>query len=258
MREIPLVNGMGLALVDDEDYPELSQYQWYLHPGGAMRHVPEDHTTEMMHTRIIGAPGKRITHLDGNHLNNQRANLSRKRPPKALKPEAPACSVCGRRGMLEDGLCRHCRTHPRGPDGVEQKLCPKCLTVKPITDYYSSRGRPSGWCKDCAKALSVGFRALKALPTSGPRKRHKADEFMSRAKELGGRTYRAPGGFMLHWKGHAYMVVVCWKPENDTILVPRYCDYQSAPGVRELRVTDPDDLEKQMLECPDLLEEVSK
>jgi len=60
-----------------------------------------------------------------------------------------------------------------------QKRCPACQQPKPVSDFYTtSRGKPSGYCKSCQKAISrrsrhrrtAAIRALIAtvekLPTS--------------------------------------------------------------------------------------------
>jgi hypothetical protein len=53
-----------------------------------------------------------------------------------------------------------------------QKRCPACQQPKPVGDFYTtSRGKPSGYCKSCQKAISrrsrhrrtAAIRALIAL-----------------------------------------------------------------------------------------------
>lgn len=77
MRTIPLNKGF-VALVDDEDYEWLSQFQWYV------KHANE--STDLyyaitghrrMHRMILGLTSAHILtdHRDGNGLNNQRHNL---------------------------------------------------------------------------------------------------------------------------------------------------------------------------------------
>lgn len=67
------------ALVDDEDYERLSAYHWYAFKGGrnlyACRNA--EHGIQVkMHRVILSAPkGKLVDHIDGNSLNNQKANL---------------------------------------------------------------------------------------------------------------------------------------------------------------------------------------
>jgi hypothetical protein len=87
MRTIPLTQGYE-ALVDDEDYAELSRYTWHadVNKNGvyAKRNVPSDRpggrpTPIRMHQQIMGTHqhGRRvgIAHKNGNGLDNQRANL---------------------------------------------------------------------------------------------------------------------------------------------------------------------------------------
>lgn len=82
MKEILLTQGK-VALVDDEDYPELSKYRWCAHKDGntyyAMRHSPtingKRHTI-LMHVVISGTPkGMETDHINGNGLDNRRENL---------------------------------------------------------------------------------------------------------------------------------------------------------------------------------------
>jgi len=84
MKKIPLTKGK-YALVDDEDYEELNKYNWY-----AFRSKLEDSyyaarrillndgrsRTIFMHRIIVGVhKGKETDHVNGNGLDNQRANL---------------------------------------------------------------------------------------------------------------------------------------------------------------------------------------
>ncbi len=82
MKEIPLTQGL-VAMVDDEDYPLLSQFKWHAmvkdHTSYAMRRVRSVKGRQkpvLMHRVIMSAePGVEIDHKDGNGLNNMRANL---------------------------------------------------------------------------------------------------------------------------------------------------------------------------------------
>ena len=83
MKEIQLTQGK-VALVDDEDYEELSKYRWVsykrkhngLYHAGRKIYKNGDVTTIWMHREIMCPPvGLEIDHKDGNGLNNQRSNL---------------------------------------------------------------------------------------------------------------------------------------------------------------------------------------
>jgi len=80
MTSIPLTHGM-VAVVDDEDYARLAVYKWRAHKSGkkwiATRN--EAGRTISIHREILPAPpntiGWQVHHLDGDKLNNRRANL---------------------------------------------------------------------------------------------------------------------------------------------------------------------------------------
>jgi hypothetical protein len=81
MKEIPLTQGK-VALVDDDDYLELSRFKWYAtkHSNSfyAARNLSRNKRIgpahEYMHRRIIGFPVG-VDHIDGDGLNNQKSNL---------------------------------------------------------------------------------------------------------------------------------------------------------------------------------------
>jgi hypothetical protein len=85
VREIPLTHGM-VALIDDEDYGEVSRYRWHAvqKRGGRtwyamtnLRRADGKRTTIEMHALILGKDpeGRQVDHRDGNGLNNRRENL---------------------------------------------------------------------------------------------------------------------------------------------------------------------------------------
>jgi len=83
MKKI-LLNQGKVALVDDEDYPGLSQYKWSAFKHGntyhVSRHAKSDLTKKYcaiyMHAAIIGTPkGFETDHINGDGLDNRRINL---------------------------------------------------------------------------------------------------------------------------------------------------------------------------------------
>ncbi len=74
VRSIELTQGRE-ALVDDEDYDQVSQFKWYAgkirNTYYAMRTV--DHATQYMHTLITGYV--KTDHKNGNGLDNRKENL---------------------------------------------------------------------------------------------------------------------------------------------------------------------------------------
>jgi hypothetical protein len=82
MKEIQLTNG-GVALVDDEDFGEISCFKWYAHKEYgiiyAWRHQYNgyrEYREVKMHRQIMKAKtGEIIDHADSNGLNNQKSNL---------------------------------------------------------------------------------------------------------------------------------------------------------------------------------------
>ncbi len=81
MKRIPLTQGK-FALVDDEDFKELSKYKWHvtrnrqiLYAGMSVRNKTAQRHIRM-HRFIMNAPeGQEIDHKDGDGLNNRKSNL---------------------------------------------------------------------------------------------------------------------------------------------------------------------------------------
>lgn len=80
-KEIITTNGM-ICLVDDEDFVLLGRHNWYINYSGAKPYVitklKTDQTTIwrciFIHHMILGT-SRRVDHIDGNPLNNQKSNL---------------------------------------------------------------------------------------------------------------------------------------------------------------------------------------
>lgn len=74
MKEIALTQGQ-VAMVDDEDYEQLSQCKWQAHKYNKTYYAQNSKKISM-HREIMGNPqNKQIDHIDGNGLNNQKNNL---------------------------------------------------------------------------------------------------------------------------------------------------------------------------------------
>ncbi len=78
MKEVPLSNGM-IALVDEDDYELVSRRRWSFHRGSPTKPGYATGTGgERMHRLIMGVPKndpRIVDHIDGNTLNNCKANL---------------------------------------------------------------------------------------------------------------------------------------------------------------------------------------
>lgn len=80
MKHLPLRNSPGMfALVDDEDYPEVSQYRWNLARNGyvvSYRKVDDRKFTVFLHRVIMNAPARlQVDHVSRDKLDNRRINL---------------------------------------------------------------------------------------------------------------------------------------------------------------------------------------
>jgi len=75
MKEIKLTKGY-VALVDDDDFKYLSQYNWIATVGRHTVYAIKSKSREWMHRVIMNTPkSKEVDHIDGNGLNNSRSNL---------------------------------------------------------------------------------------------------------------------------------------------------------------------------------------
>lgn len=85
VSEIPLTKGQ-IALVDDEDYDELSAYSWRAAKVNRKHHSPMYYAMRgtqgvgdgvvMLHRQVLRAPlGFDVDHINGDPLDNRRVNL---------------------------------------------------------------------------------------------------------------------------------------------------------------------------------------
>jgi hypothetical protein len=76
MKEILLTQGK-IAIVDDEDFEWLSQWEWYCGNGYAVRHDPKNHDKRLwMHREILKTKDEMSgDHINHNKLDNRRINL---------------------------------------------------------------------------------------------------------------------------------------------------------------------------------------
>lgn len=75
MNIIPLKNSTVVALVDDEDYDDLIQFEWFEHNKGyVVRYFKASY--EFMHTRVLKNQSALLAdHINGNKWDNQKHNL---------------------------------------------------------------------------------------------------------------------------------------------------------------------------------------
>jgi len=79
MKKISTTKGFT-ALVDNEDYPILSRYKWYAHSNKRGHVYPRTWTGKggqrmFMHAMILGEYKGIVDHINGNGLDNRKANL---------------------------------------------------------------------------------------------------------------------------------------------------------------------------------------
>ena len=74
MREIPLQNGLH-ALVDDDVYEWASRLRWRVVTNRGNLYAVRGHRSTYLAREIMGSPRAIIDHINGNTLDNRRANL---------------------------------------------------------------------------------------------------------------------------------------------------------------------------------------
>lgn len=73
--------GGRFIIVDDEDYLWLNHWKWNLNSNGRARRTaikkdnPSGNQTILLHRQILGFPKKIIDHVNGDPLDNRKANL---------------------------------------------------------------------------------------------------------------------------------------------------------------------------------------
>jgi hypothetical protein len=94
VKQIPLSKGRAFAIVDDEDFDELSKYSWQIVGGYASRHLewPSGKGGKWrnisMHRQIMGLGDNddcHVDHIDRNPLNNCKANLRLCKPAENFR-----------------------------------------------------------------------------------------------------------------------------------------------------------------------------
>ena len=121
MRIIPLTKG-HVAPVDDEDYDELSRFNWQVDEWGyAVRYqgLPGGkQTTIRMHRQILNAPrGVEIDHVNRDTLDNRRENLrvATRRQNMANTSKGPR-NTSGFKGVSSDRARGTFRATIKGPE----------------------------------------------------------------------------------------------------------------------------------------------
>ena len=77
LDKLQLTKG-AYALIDHEDYEELSKYKWHLHSAGYAGRVVKTRKRKyiLMHRQIMNAPdGVLVDHVNGDPLDNRKENL---------------------------------------------------------------------------------------------------------------------------------------------------------------------------------------
>jgi len=90
--------------VDDDDYIDLKQYRWYLHPRGYAQ-ASINGRMVLMH-RLIMQPGKlQVDHINGDKCNNQRTNLRIVKHSQNIQNVPPkANNTSGYVGVSKNGI----------------------------------------------------------------------------------------------------------------------------------------------------------
>lgn len=140
MKKIRLYNGMH-AIVDDDDFPVLSEYNWYFHKGRngdgyAHGKLPRGRRNVFMHRLILNAPkGMQVDHINLNKLDNRKSNLR-----LCTNAENHANSVCrtssGYKGVYAEPKRKHQPWRAMITVNNKPLLLARCATAEEAAMYY--------------------------------------------------------------------------------------------------------------------------
>jgi len=136
-------------MVDDEDFTDLSRYSWCIAGNLSMpyagRGVKKSGVTKkvLMHRYLIKAtPGSVVDHIDGNTLNNQKANLR----------------ICVHKENIRNGKLR--TTNKSGYKGVSFSAAKKRFAAHIKADYKSKFLGYFDDAKDAAAAYNDAAKLM--------------------------------------------------------------------------------------------------
>ena len=75
MKELKLIGTTITTKIDDEYFDELSKITWYYHQNKYTCHLRGDLTIYLHRLIMAAGKGEVVDHIDGDGLNNQKANL---------------------------------------------------------------------------------------------------------------------------------------------------------------------------------------
>jgi len=107
-KEIELTQGK-VAIVDDDMYDELSQHKWHVMQVAsgyyyAARKTSGRNGTTYLHRVVAGAArGEHVDHINGDRLDDRRANLRICTPSQNLRNSGPRNPVSGYKGIYPTG-----------------------------------------------------------------------------------------------------------------------------------------------------------
>ena len=90
----------GYAIIDDEDFDELSKFRWHICAGYARRNAGKE-IVVYMHRQLLNVPkGLVIDHINGNRLDNRKENLRVcTRAQNTRNSRLPTNNVSGYKGV---------------------------------------------------------------------------------------------------------------------------------------------------------------